>query len=98
MEGMSTGCLSPLLQRVKPHRRPGSLSMSVQHAGQMAQVPSTTPGQWPRGAEPPQNRRPMFFTFPEAARWNAERQAVEFGVEIGDRYLCEDIGSGFELV
>ena len=26
----------------------------------------------------------MFFTFPEDARWNAERQAVEFGVEIGD--------------
>ena len=27
---------------------------------------------------------PMFFTFPEDARWNAERQAVEFGVEIGE--------------
>ena len=26
----------------------------------------------------------MFFTFPDDARWNAERQAVEFGVEIGD--------------
>jgi hypothetical protein len=26
----------------------------------------------------------MFFTFPEDARWNADRQAVEFGVEIGD--------------
>ena len=26
----------------------------------------------------------MFFTFPEDARWNAERQAVEFGVEIGE--------------
>lgn len=25
---------------------------------------------------------PMFFTFPDDARWNAERQAVEFGVEI----------------
>jgi SAM-dependent methyltransferase len=25
----------------------------------------------------------MFFTFHERARWNAERQAVEFGVEIG---------------
>jgi hypothetical protein len=25
----------------------------------------------------------MFFTFPEDARWNAERQAVEFGVENG---------------
>jgi hypothetical protein len=28
------------------------------------------------GAEP--------FIFPEDARWNAERQAVEFGVEIGE--------------
>jgi hypothetical protein len=26
----------------------------------------------------------MFSTFPEDARWNAERQAVEFGVEIGE--------------
>jgi hypothetical protein len=26
----------------------------------------------------------MFFTFPEDARWNPERQAVEFGVEIGE--------------
>ena len=26
----------------------------------------------------------MFFTFPEDARWNAERQAVEFGVIIGE--------------
>jgi len=26
----------------------------------------------------------LFFTFPENAHWNAERQAVEFGVEIGD--------------
>jgi hypothetical protein len=26
----------------------------------------------------------MFFTFPEDARWNADRQAVEFGVEIGE--------------
>jgi hypothetical protein len=26
----------------------------------------------------------MFFTFPEDARWSAERQAVEFGVEIGE--------------
>jgi hypothetical protein len=26
----------------------------------------------------------MFFAFPEDARWNAERQAVEFGVEIGE--------------
>ena len=26
----------------------------------------------------------MIFTFPEAARWNAERQAVVFGVEIGE--------------
>jgi Protein of unknown function (DUF1488) len=26
----------------------------------------------------------MFFTFPEDAHWNAERQAVEFGVAIGE--------------
>jgi Protein of unknown function (DUF1488) len=26
----------------------------------------------------------MFFTFPEDARWNSERQAVEFGVKIGE--------------
>jgi hypothetical protein len=26
----------------------------------------------------------MFFTFPEDARWNAEHQTVEFGVEIGE--------------
>ena len=26
----------------------------------------------------------MFFTFPEDASWNAEQQAVEFGVEIGE--------------
>ena len=26
----------------------------------------------------------MFFTFPDDGRWNAERQAMEFGVEIGE--------------
>jgi hypothetical protein len=26
----------------------------------------------------------MFFSFPEGARWNADRQALEFGVEIGE--------------
>ena len=26
----------------------------------------------------------MFFSFPEDARWNVERNAVEFGVEIGE--------------
>ena len=26
----------------------------------------------------------MFFTFPEDARWNAEQQAVQFGVAIGE--------------
>ena len=36
----------------------------------------------------------MFSTFPEDARWNAERQAVEFGVEIGGRNWREDSGSG----
>jgi hypothetical protein len=26
----------------------------------------------------------MFFAFAEDARWNAEQQAVEFGVELGE--------------
>jgi hypothetical protein len=26
----------------------------------------------------------MFFTFPQDARWNPDRMAVEFGVEIGE--------------
>jgi hypothetical protein len=26
----------------------------------------------------------MLFSFPEDARWNEDRQAVEFGVEIGE--------------
>ena len=26
----------------------------------------------------------MFFSFPEDARWNADRQTVEFGVGIGE--------------
>jgi hypothetical protein len=26
----------------------------------------------------------MFFRFPEDARWNAEREAVEFGIGIGE--------------
>ena len=26
----------------------------------------------------------MFFTFPEDAHWSTDRQAVEFGVEIGE--------------
>src|SRR5690242_7653628 len=26
----------------------------------------------------------MLFTFPDDARWNTQRQAVEFGVEIGE--------------
>ena len=33
--------------------------------------------------------RGMFVTFPEDARWNAERQAVEFAVEIGE-YGCDE--------
>ena len=32
----------------------------------------------------PQRRPPIFFAFTEDARWNGERQAVEFGVEIGE--------------
>jgi hypothetical protein len=35
-------------------------------------------------ALPARPNAPMFFTFPDDARWNAERQAVEFGVEIGE--------------
>ena len=35
----------------------------------------------------------MFFTFPEDARWNAERRAVEFGAEIGE-YLGVVRGRG----
>jgi hypothetical protein len=31
----------------------------------------------------------MFATFPEGAHWNAERQAVEFAVEIGE-YGCDE--------
>jgi len=26
----------------------------------------------------------VFFSFPEDARWNAERQVVEFGIGIGE--------------
>jgi hypothetical protein len=26
----------------------------------------------------------MFFSFPEDARWNADRQGIEFGVSIGE--------------
>ena len=26
----------------------------------------------------------MLFSFPEDARWNVDRQAIEFGVEIGE--------------
>ena len=36
----------------------------------------------------------MLFTLPEVARWDADRQAVEFGAELGGRKLCEDSGSG----
>jgi hypothetical protein len=35
-------------------------------------------------ALPARPNAPMFFTFPDDARWSAERQAVEFGVEIGE--------------
>src|SRR3984893_10245375 len=43
----------------------------------------------------------MFFTFPDDGRWNAERQAVEFGVEIGEyrgvvrvpRRVCQGLWS-----
>jgi len=36
----------------------------------------------------------MLFALPEVARWDADRQAVEFGAELGGRKLCEDSGSG----
>src|SRR5438309_4588459 len=36
----------------------------------------------------------MLFSLPEVARWDADRQAVEFGAELGGRKLCEDSGSG----
>jgi hypothetical protein len=35
-------------------------------------------------SRPKWSETPMFFTFPEDARWSDERQAVEFGVEIGE--------------
>ena len=34
------------------------------------------------------------IALPEVARWNAKRQSVEFGVEVGGCNLCEDSGSG----
>jgi hypothetical protein len=41
---------------------------------------------WSQLRAEPQGRRHrwLFFTIPEDARWNAEWQAVEFGVEIGE--------------
>jgi hypothetical protein len=36
----------------------------------------------------------MFFTFPDDARWNAERQAVEFGVAIGEYEGVVRVGRG----
>jgi Protein of unknown function (DUF1488) len=36
------------------------------------------------GRRPTEIRGRMFFTFPENARWDAGRQVVEFGVEIGE--------------
>lgn len=36
----------------------------------------------------------MFFTFPEDARWNAEREAVEFGVQIGEYEGVVRVGRG----
>jgi len=39
-----------------------------------------------------------FFTLPEDARFNAERQAVEFGVEIGTAWCGspDDYSSAFD--
>ena len=39
----------------------------------------------------------MFFTFPGDAHWNADRQAVELGIEIGEYrvwYGCLGEASG----
>jgi hypothetical protein len=36
----------------------------------------------------------MFFAFPEDARWNEERQAVEFGVQIGEYEGVVRVGPG----
>jgi hypothetical protein len=38
----------------------------------------------------------MFFTFPEDGRWNAERQGVEFGVEIGAEAAPAPVDRGWE--
>jgi hypothetical protein len=38
----------------------------------------------PRGRGRVESAIAMFSTCPEDARWNADRQAVEFGVEIGE--------------
>ena len=43
-----------------------------EHIGNMIHVLATLP------------TAPMFFAFPDDARWSAERQVVEFGVEIGE--------------
>jgi hypothetical protein len=41
---------------------------------------------------------PMFSTFPDNALWNAERQAVEFGVEIGEYAVwCAYHGACFSV-
>ena len=37
-----------------------------------------------QGAKPSHGRGLLFFSFPEDARWNTDRQAVEFEVEIGE--------------
>jgi hypothetical protein len=37
-----------------------------------------------QAAKPSHGRGLLFFSFPEDARWNTDRQAVEFEVEIGE--------------
>ena len=60
-----------------PRRRPGSFGWGIRALHQLA---TATMVPFPRRL-PHTN---PYEGFPENARWNAERQAVEFGVEIGE--------------
>jgi hypothetical protein len=46
--------------------------------------PGESIGSKPGKARPRLNRRRLLFTFPEDAQWSSDRQAVEFGVIIGE--------------
>jgi len=39
----------------------------------------------------------VFFTLPEDARWNAERDAAEFSVLLGERQLSGSRGGSFSV-